>query len=182
MATETEPAAGISAHMRGVTVTTLASLAGVAAGVVLVDAAYGNDTQFRTDVTDLGLGYVMGVRGSTTVWPPGRTPLPPKPWSGRGRPTSRLRRDADHQPMSAKDLAMSLDADVWTTLAWREGTDAPLASRFATARVRPAHRERKRGTPRPEEWLLVEWPEGEAEPAKYWLSGTSNNAAFGLAR
>jgi hypothetical protein len=34
MATETESAAGISAHMRGVTVTTLASLAGVAAGVL----------------------------------------------------------------------------------------------------------------------------------------------------
>ena len=24
--------------------------------------------------------------------------------------------------------------------------------------------------PRPEEWLLIEWPRGEAEPTKYWLS------------
>ena len=37
-------------------------------------------------------------------------------------------------------------------------------------RVRPAHRDEKRTEPRPEEWLLIEWPKGEAEPTKYWLS------------
>jgi SRSO17 transposase len=25
-------------------------------------------------------------------------------------------------------------------------------------------------TPRPEEWCLIEWPVGEAEPTKFWLS------------
>jgi hypothetical protein len=25
-------------------------------------------------------------------------------------------------------------------------------------------------TPRTQEWLLIEWPEGDAEPLKYWLS------------
>ena len=144
--------------------------AGVAPGVVLADAGYGNDTGFRAGVTDLELRYVMGVQGSTTVWPPGRGPLPPKPWSGRGRPTSRLRRDTDHRPMSAKDLATSLDAEAWHTVTWREGTNAPLQSRFAAVRVRPAHRDQKRVSPRAEEWLLVEWPDEEAEPTKYWLS------------
>ena len=28
-------------------------------------------------------------------------------------------------------------------------------------------------TPRPEEWCLIEWPEGETEPTKYWLSTLS---------
>ena len=37
-------------------------------------------------------------------------------------------------------------------------------------RVRPAHRDTDRAEPRAEEWLLVEWPEGEKEPTKYWLS------------
>lgn len=27
-----------------------------------------------------------------------------------------------------------------------------------------------RSKPHPEEWLLVEWPRGDAEPTKYWLS------------
>ena len=44
-----------------------------------------------------------------------------------------------------------------------------LTSRFARLRVRPAHR-RKASDPAAEEWLLIEWPEGEAEPDHYWLS------------
>jgi SRSO17 transposase len=27
-----------------------------------------------------------------------------------------------------------------------------------------------RSAPRPEEWFLIEWPQGEVEPTKYWLS------------
>ncbi len=37
-------------------------------------------------------------------------------------------------------------------------------------RVRPAHRDYQRSTPRPEEWCLIEWPPGEPEPTKYFLS------------
>jgi SRSO17 transposase len=45
-----------------------------------------------------------------------------------------------------------------------------LASRFAAVRVRPAHRDDQLPAPRPEERLLIEWPAGEKEPTKYWLS------------
>src|SRR5215469_7254768 len=31
---------------------------------------------------------------------------------------------------------------------------------------------------RPEEWLLIEWPEGEKEPIKYWLSTLPEDVAF----
>src|SRR5450631_1529666 len=55
-------------------------------------------------------------------------------------------------------------------LTWREGSNAPLASRFAAVRVHPAARDNKRTTPHPVEWRLAEWPKGEAAPAKYWLS------------
>jgi SRSO17 transposase len=36
--------------------------------------------------------------------------------------------------------------------------------------VRPWHRDYWRAEPWPQEWLLIEWPEDEKEPAKYWLS------------
>ena len=36
--------------------------------------------------------------------------------------------------------------------------------------MRAAHRDAWRTEPRDEEWLLIEWPEGEAEPAKCWLA------------
>jgi SRSO17 transposase len=45
--------------------------AGVARGTVLTDAGYGNDTDFRDQITGWQLLYVVGIQSSTTVWPPG---------------------------------------------------------------------------------------------------------------
>jgi len=42
-------------------------------------------------------------------------------------------------------------------------------------RVRVAHRDYALTESRPEEWLLIEWPEGEEKPAKYWLSTLPKN-------
>jgi SRSO17 transposase len=53
-----------------------------------------------------------------------------------------------------------------------------LQSRFAVLRVRPAHRDYWRSEPHPEEWLLIEWPTGEPEPTKYWLSTLPANVAL----
>ena len=151
---------------------------GVPVGILLGDAGYGNETDFRTGVSELGLRYVLGVQPATTVWPHGQAPLPPLPWSGRGRPPTRLRRSPEHQPVSVKALAMDQPSGAWRRVAWRQGTQAALSSRFAALRVRPAHRDETRTTPWPEEWLLVEWPEKAEEPAKYWLSTLSPRTAL----
>jgi SRSO17 transposase len=147
-----------------------ARAAGIKAEVALLDAGYGTDTDLRDGITEIGLPYVVGIQSTTSLWPPGVQPLPPKPWSGRGRPTRAIRRDGEHQPVSAKQLALSLPNKAWRRVTWREGTNTKLASRFATVRVRPAHRDYQRSAPRPEEWCLIEWPADQAEPTKYWLS------------
>ena len=74
-------------------------------GVVLADAAYGNDHGFREDLETLEFQYVVGIQSSTSVWPPGTAPLPPRTRSTTGRPASLLRRDKHHQPLSVKELA-----------------------------------------------------------------------------
>ena len=155
-----------------------ACAAGLPRGVVLLDAGYGNNSELRADITALDLTYVAGILSTTTVWLPGTAPLPPKRWSGRGRPTTRLRRDARHQPVSVKELALGLSKRAWRRIEWREGSAEPLASRFARLRIRVAHRDDQRADPRPQEWLLIEWPKGEAEPTKYWLSTLPNDIAF----
>lgn len=142
----------------------------VPVGIVVADAGYGMDTRFRTGVSELSLEYVVGVQSSTSVWEPGKAPLPAKKWNGQGRPPSLLRRDKNHQPVSAKQLALSLAARAWKTVIWREGTKHKLSSRFAAVRIRPAHRDYWQAEAHPEEWLLIEWPRHEAEPTKYWLS------------
>ena len=45
-------------------------------------------------------------------------------------------------------------------------------------RVRAAHRDYWLAESRPEEWLLIEWPEGEETPTKYWFSTLPANIAF----
>jgi SRSO17 transposase len=147
-----------------------AAEANVVPGVVLADAAYGNDGQFRAGLTELELQYVVGIQSSMTVWAPGTSPLPAKAWDGKGRPPKLLRRDGQHQPVAVKQLAASLPASAWQAITWREGKKWPLRSRFAAIRVRPAHRDYWRDKPHAEEWLLLEWPEGAAEPTKCWLS------------
>lgn len=144
--------------------------AGIPLGVVLADAGYGIDTAFRIGLRAMNFDYAVGVQSSTSLWPPGQGPLPPKPWSGKGRPPSLYRRDRDHKPTSAKALAATLPDEAWQIVSWREGTNTTLTSRFAAVRVRSAHRDYWLSEPYPEEWLLIEQPDGEAEPTKYWLS------------
>ena len=129
-------------------------------GVVLADAAYGINTEFRDGLTELNLQYVMGVQSSMTVWEPGKQPLPAKPRGTMGRPPRLLQRSTDHQPVSVKLLAMSLPPTAFRKITWREGTDRKLQSRFAAVRVRAAHRDYEQAEPHPEEWLLIEWPRG----------------------
>ena len=151
---------------------------GVPRGVVLMDAGYGADTRLRSAIAELGLAYVAGVQPHTSVWT--RTNPPPlvKLWSGRGRPTSRMVRDPGRQAQSAEGLALSLPADAWETITWREGSADVLRSRFARVRVRAAHRDYDRSAPREEEWLLVEWPTGDEKPSKFWLATVPEDIAF----
>lgn len=75
-------------------------------------------------------------------------------------------REGERRPVSARQVAIDLPKRSWWRAAWQEGSDTPLASRFAAVRVRPAHGDDRQSAPRPEEWLLIEWPAGAAEPTK----------------
>ena len=67
-------------------------------------------------------------------------------------------------------LAGTLPSGDGKTVAGREGTQQKLRGRFAAIRVRRAPRDYRQSKPHEEEWWLIEWPAGEPEPAKYWLS------------
>ena len=61
--------------------------------------------------------------------------------AGRGAGPSSSAADAEHQPVSAKDLAFTLPPSAWQTVSWREGSRGDLSGRFAAVRVRPSHRD-----------------------------------------
>lgn len=135
---------------------------GIARGVVLMDAGYGRDGNLRRELRALGLTYVAAIQSSPLVWRPGSGPK-----LGRKPPTTR-REDADL--VCVEDFALALGKSVWKTIRWREGTAEWLSSRFARVRVRLAREA--------EEWLLIEWPQGEKAPTKYWLSNLPEDIPF----
>lgn len=143
---------------------------GVSTAPVLADAGHGVATAFRDGLTARGVPYILAVTKETTVWPPGTEPLPPRSYRGRGRPPTLMRRLRGRRPLSIGLLARQLPTSAWKTITWREGTLGSMRSRFAFLRVRPAHRDELRHSPRDQEWLVIEWPRGEAEPTKAWLS------------
>jgi SRSO17 transposase len=147
-------------------------------GCVLADAAYGVDSTFRQRLSALGLSYMVGVTSAVVVWPPGVLPLPPKRYTGQGRPPLVPRRTARLQPMDVRALAMSLPNKVYRQITWREGSNAPLRGRFAAVRVRHAGGNSGRARLRDEQWLLIEWPAGDAEPMKYYLSNLPRNTSL----
>ena len=134
-----------------------ACAAGVPRGVVLMDASYGSNSALRTGISALALTYVAGIVSTVKV---------------RATPDH----DARERRMSVKELALSLPKHAWRTITWREGSADRLRSRFARMRVRTAPIRRAAG--RAEETLLIEWPEGEAEPTKYWLATLDQDISF----
>ena len=139
---------------------------GIPRGTVLVDAGYGDEAALRDRLCAHGLLYAVGIRPATAVWWDAYQPASAPVQQGRGRRRSRVVRDETHQPIGVRELAQGLPAASYRTVTWRQGTNAALSSRFARVRVRAAHADR----PREEEWLLIEWPKGEAEPTRYFLS------------
>jgi SRSO17 transposase len=112
--------------------------------VVLADADYGRVTEFRATIRDLGLHYGVAVPGSQRVWHKGRE------WT-------------------ATELAASLHWVEWTRIAWRAG-DRPLSARFAFRRVRASATPGGAAADGADQWLILEWRDGEATPRWFHLS------------
>jgi SRSO17 transposase len=133
--------------------------------IVVADGGYGDTTEFREELEARQLPYVVGVSPMTGVWTqPPQAKIPH--YRGRGGPATRYRY-GNQRPISARDAA--LQAKGWKTIRWRQGTKGWLESRFVTLRVQPSHGFVHGQPPHQEVWLLIEWPESEKEPTKYFL-------------
>jgi len=144
------------------------------AAPIVADAGYGDSGVFRKALEDRGLSFMVGIRSSILMWKGGQGPLPPvESHSGRGRRSTRPRLDPKQPPIPVMDLAKALPCDAWQIVEWREGSRGPMRSRFAACRglvPGPMVSKTRYAFIHPEQWLLVEWPEDEPEPIRFWLS------------
>jgi SRSO17 transposase len=153
---------------------------GVPKGVVSADAAYGDVTEFREELASRDLYYMLQVSSTLKGWTKPVKPRLRKAGSGRGRPPRRYDYRHAPEPMTVKEVAFILPASAWKTVHWREGTRGKMGSRFAAIRYQPSHGHTQGAPPKPEQWLIIEWPKGEEAPARYWFSDLPPN--FGLRR
>lgn len=126
---------------------------GLPLGVVLGDAGYGTSSDFRLEVRQLGLHYSVATSPQTKVFEIGDVINP------------------GGASINVRDLAFKLNAKgKFRRCTWREGTKGDLSARFAMRRVSPAREQHRELAERETVWLLIEWRDGEAEPANYFLS------------
>ena len=147
---------------------------GLQGRLVLADSAYGDAYDFRQGLRGRELDYVVQVSGELTAWT--QDPHPAEPPMKRGGKTHRKRLYAKELPpaRSLCQIAKDLPSESWKLITWREGTKGPLSSRFARVVVWMANGLVQGKTMEvPREELLIEWPEGDKGPWKYWLSTLS---------
>lgn len=126
--------------------------AGLPGNVLLADAAYGDSTDFRNSVRELGFDFAVGVLPTLGV--------------------VRLDKNdrVNDKPQSAADVVASLPQKAFRRVTWRDGTRRRLSSRFCFVRVQTTHDD---GIPlaiRERLWLVAEWPEDEEKPQKFMLT------------
>ena len=130
--------------------------AGVPKGVVLADSAYGSSKAFRRGIRELNLHFAVGVDPKTNVL------LVNKREQIRG------------PALNVRDIAFMIrDRNGFRRCTWRKGTRDDLTAKFALRRVVIADE----GSSAPDEreplWLLIEWRDGESEPANYFFCSLS---------
>lgn len=139
--------------------------------VILADGAYGDNTQFRSELEDRGISYVLDTKATTSAYAQEVKPERPE-YQGRGQPPKARYRQ---KPSSLRELALATGTTQVRTVTWREGTRGEMTSRFLVLRVRPANvklrnQASRAGQEIPPCWLICEWPEDKEQPVKYWLS------------
>ena len=120
--------------------------------IVLADGDYGKAPQFRETIRLHGLDYGLGVHSSTSIW----------------RVDPRDRRVG--APLTVSELGRRLMHGGYRRARWREGTKAWLSSRFCLRRVVINQEDGSEPNEREQVWLLIEWPEGEKVPTKFFLT------------
>ena len=144
---------------------------GLEGRLVLADSAYGDVYEFRQGLRNRQLNYVVQVSGDLMAWTD--DPHPARPQMKRGGKIPRKRFYAEELPSTRNlcQIAKDLPAQSWKQITWREGTKGPLTSRFARVIVWMANGLVQGKTMEvPSEEVLIEWPEGDPDPWKYWLS------------
>ena len=153
---------------------------GVTAPLIVADAGYGDAAEFRQGLDNRGLTYIVGVNCAHTAFTVDTQRTAP-PYKGAGRRPPLIYREA---APSLKTHVLTAGRETVRRVTWRPGSrrrsgrTRMMRGHFVFLRLRPAslvHRRAVDFGDLPVRWLIVEWPPGEPEPTRYWLSNLPEN-------
>ena len=129
-----------------------AQRAQIPGNIILADAAYGDSSDFRNGIRQLGFDFGVGIQSTVRV----------------------VRLDsldrARGEPITALNLMTSFGLRAFRKVTWRQGSKAKLSSRFRFVRVKTMHDDGLAVADREPLWLVAEWLDGEPKPTKFTLT------------
>jgi SRSO17 transposase len=128
---------------------------GIPGNVVLADCAYGERAEFRNGIRDLGLDIAVAIQGGTKV----------RLLDASGQ--------LEPEAILVRQLASDLQERSFRRLDWRDGSKATLSARFCFRRVKTTHADGMTLEDREPLWLVLEWPDDEERPCKFYLTSLS---------
>jgi SRSO17 transposase len=135
---------------------------GVSGAPVLGDEVYGAASELRWGLRQLGLEYFLNAGGDLLAWTkPVKTRLAKKYWGV-----------AEGQPEAASLAALSqaLTKTQWHPVAWRAAAGTKRKTRIAWLSVSVLSDLDRATGEWPQTWLVVDWPEGDADPYHLYLA------------
>jgi len=136
---------------------------GVAPALVLGDAAYGDNAEFRAGLRALDLEFFLQVDAAKH-----------KGWSFEA-PTE-LKQVRRHPTAAAPpsqtlaEIASTIPATQWQSASWKTARGERGTTRLAWCEVWLQHALRKAGGELEKLWLVVDWPADAASPYHYYLA------------
>jgi SRSO17 transposase len=135
---------------------------GVSPAPVLGDEVYGAASELRWGLRQLGLEYFLNAGGDLLAWTkPVKTRLAKKYWGV-----------AQEQPEATSLAALSkaISKAQWHPVAWRAADRTKRKTRIACLSVYVLSDLDRDTGQWPPTWLVVDWPEGEADPYHLYLA------------
>lgn len=135
---------------------------GVSPAPVLGDEVYGAASELRWELRQLGLEYFLNAGDDLLAWTqPVKTRLAKKYWGvAEGQPA----------PSSLAALSKTISKGQWPPVAWRAADGTKRKSRVAWLPVYVLSDLDRETGQWPQTWLVVDWPEGDADPYHLYLA------------
>jgi SRSO17 transposase len=135
---------------------------GVSPAPVLGDEAYGRSGEFRRSLRQMGLEYFLNANSDAIAWSePVTTHRTKKHWVV-------TRGQTEHHSLA--ELSQSINETQWQAAAWHAADGTKRQTRIAWLPVYVLTDLDDETGEWPQTWLVVDWPEGDAEPYHLYLA------------